>query len=141
MKLPFPLEGKSGSGQFNFTEKIFIYLSAQGLSRGMCDLVPWAGIELGPPELEVLSLSHWTTREVPPVSLDITRLFPNFCWLEAVWGGGWIGKLGPDNEGHVQGFRSQFFTWIIYDTPNFYLLDKKCSESLSVDEWFHCNLA
>ena len=103
MQLRFPLEGKSGSSQFNFTEKIFIYLSARGLSRGMCDPVPWAGVEPGPPELEVLSLSHWTTREVPPVSLDFTWRFPNFCCLEAVWGGGWIGKVGPDHEGHMQG--------------------------------------
>ena len=131
MQLHFPLGGKSGSGQFNFTEKIFIYLSAQGLSRGMCDPVPWAGIELGPPELEVLSLSHWTSREVPPVSLDFTRWFPNFCWLEVVWGGGWIGKLGPDHEGHVQGFGSKFFTWIIYDTPNFIFWIKN-AQNLSV---------
>ena len=116
MQLPFPPEGKSGSGQFNFTEKIFIYLSARGLSGGMCDPVLWGGIEPGAPELAVLSLSHWTTREVPPVSLDLTWRFPNFCWMEAVWGGGWIGKVGPDHEGHVQGFRSMFFTRIIYDT-------------------------
>ena len=31
----------------------------------MWDLVPWPGIEPGPPALGVWSLSHWTTREVP----------------------------------------------------------------------------
>ena len=29
------------------------------------DLVPWAGIELGPPALGAWSFSHWTTRKVP----------------------------------------------------------------------------
>ena len=29
------------------------------------DLVPWPGIEPGPPALGVWSLSHWTTREIP----------------------------------------------------------------------------
>ena len=31
----------------------------------MEDLVPWPGIEPGPPVLGVPSLTHWTTREVP----------------------------------------------------------------------------
>ena len=31
----------------------------------MWDLVPWPGIEPGPPALGEQSLSHWTTREVP----------------------------------------------------------------------------
>ena len=39
---------------------------------GMWDLVPWPGIEAGTPALEAQSLSHWTTREVPPPVL--------FCW-------------------------------------------------------------
>ena len=34
------------------------------LNCGMWDLVPWPGIEPGPPTLEVRNLSHWTTREV-----------------------------------------------------------------------------
>ena len=36
------------------------------LSCGMWDLVPWIGLELGPPELGAWSLSHWTITEVPP---------------------------------------------------------------------------
>ena len=35
------------------------------LRCGMWDLVPWPGIETGPPALGVQSPSHWTTREVP----------------------------------------------------------------------------
>ena len=31
----------------------------------MWDLVPWSGVELGPPALGAWSLSHWITREVP----------------------------------------------------------------------------
>ena len=34
-------------------------------SCGMWDLVPWPGIEPGPPALGGQSLNHWTTREVP----------------------------------------------------------------------------
>ena len=37
----------------------------QTLSCGLRDLVPWPGIEPGPPALGAKSLSHWTTREVP----------------------------------------------------------------------------
>ena len=33
-------------------------------SCGMCDLVPWSGIEPVPPTLWAWSVSHWTTREV-----------------------------------------------------------------------------
>ena len=45
---------------------IFIfYLAALGLSCSMRDLVPWPGIEPGPPALGAQSPSHWTTREVP----------------------------------------------------------------------------
>ena len=36
----------------------------QTLSCGMWDLVPWSGIEPGPPALGTWRLSHWTTREV-----------------------------------------------------------------------------
>ena len=33
---------------------------------GMWDLVPWSGIEPGPPALRAQSLDHWTTRLSPP---------------------------------------------------------------------------
>ena len=39
--------------------------SMQGQAWG--GLIPWPGIEPGPPVLGALSLSHWTTREVPAV--------------------------------------------------------------------------
>ena len=35
------------------------------LSCSVWDLVPWPGIEPGPPALGAWSLSHWTTSEVP----------------------------------------------------------------------------
>ena len=41
-----------------------IYLVVLGLSWGMWYLVPWPGIESGPPALGAQSFSHWTTREV-----------------------------------------------------------------------------
>ena len=37
------------------------------LRCGMWDLVPWPGIESGPPALGMQILSHWNTREVPCV--------------------------------------------------------------------------
>ena len=37
----------------------------QTFSRSMWNLVPWPGMEPGPPVLGARSLSHWTTREVP----------------------------------------------------------------------------
>ena len=61
-----------------FFLRIFIfiyltYLAARGLSCGtwnlvavaLWDLVPWPGIEPGPPALRAQSLSHWTSKEVP----------------------------------------------------------------------------
>ena len=35
------------------------------------DLVPQPGIEPGPPALGAQNLTHWTTREVPHVSLKV----------------------------------------------------------------------
>ena len=54
------------------------------LSHGMWDLVPWPGMEPGPPALGVQSLSHWTTRDVSDL------LFAEFILASAHWdGGGW----------------------------------------------------
>ena len=52
---------------FIYFFKSFIYfnLAALGLSCCMWDLAPCPGIEPRPPALGALSLSHWTTREVP----------------------------------------------------------------------------
>ena len=49
---------------FSFFNNYF-YLATLGLSCSMWDLVPWVGIEPGPPALGAQRLSHWTTREVP----------------------------------------------------------------------------
>ena len=44
-----------------------IFVAARGIfSCGMWDLVPHPGTEPRPPELGARSLTHWTTREVPP---------------------------------------------------------------------------
>ena len=48
-----------------FKKKLFIYLTAWGLSYRTWDLVPWPGFKPRPPALEAQSLSHWTTGEVP----------------------------------------------------------------------------
>ena len=49
---------------------IFIYWGAQGLSCSIWDLVPQPGMESWPPALGVQILTHWTTREVPPMVLN-----------------------------------------------------------------------
>ena len=51
------------------------YLFASGLSCSMRDLVPWPGNEPGSPSLGAWSLSHWTTREVPFLSLQDWIIF------------------------------------------------------------------
>ena len=67
---------------------LFIYLAAPGLSChvrdlhcsmwalscGMRDLVPGPGMEPGPPALEVRSLNHWTTREVPYLLFPLMKI-------------------------------------------------------------------
>ena len=64
--------GKGGWGNLFILKYVFIYLAVLSLavacricSCSMWDLVPWPGIELGPPALGVWSLGHWTIREVP----------------------------------------------------------------------------
>ena len=60
----------------------------------MWDLVPWPGIEPGSPALGAQSLSHWTTREVPPpslkwdhitkCSLDLLKRFSEFVCVTII---------------------------------------------------------
>ena len=50
---------------------LFIYLAVLGLSCSMWDLVPEPGMEPRPPRLGAQSLSHCTTREVPPCQLQM----------------------------------------------------------------------
>ena len=45
-----------------------LHCSMQTLSWGIWDLISRLGFELGLPALGAWSLSHWTTREVPPVT-------------------------------------------------------------------------
>ena len=46
-------------------------MTVLSLSCGMWDLVPWPGIELRPCALGTWSLSPWTTREVPVITVPI----------------------------------------------------------------------
>ena len=48
-----------------FKKYLLIYLAAPGLSCSMWDLVPWPGIEPGPPALGAERVNHRTSREVP----------------------------------------------------------------------------
>ena len=64
--------------------KIFILLhrilvvAHRVFSCSMWDLVLWPGIEPRPPALGALSLSHWTTREVPKMKILIWSLVKAF---------------------------------------------------------------
>ena len=114
-------------GLLNFFKKyLFIYLAASGLSCGifscgmrtlscsMWDLVPWPGIEGGPPALGAWRFNHWTTREVP--------VLLNFCLFSTVSGiqypkrfGCWA--VGPKNIGKnvVSTFeRPGFKSWLFH---------------------------
>ena len=63
---------------FIFKKYLFIYLAVPGLSCGMRDLVPWPGIEPGPPALGAWSLNHWTIKEVPDFFI-----FKHIWWVYA----------------------------------------------------------
>ena len=54
-----------------------IFVAACGLLVAACmwDLVPWPGIEPGPPALAAQGLTHWTTREVPLHNILYLGLF------------------------------------------------------------------
>ena len=54
---------------FLFIWIVFIYLAMLGLSCGIWDLVSWPKIESRPLALGAWSLNHWTTREVPILSV------------------------------------------------------------------------
>ena len=56
------------------------FLAAPDLSYSIREIVPWPGTEPGPPALEVQSLSHWATREVPPLTgpFFFCSLLPSF---------------------------------------------------------------
>ena len=47
-----------------FLKHLFIYLTTPDLGCDLWALVPWPGIESGPPALEAWSLTHWTIREI-----------------------------------------------------------------------------
>ena len=72
-----------GGKELGMTEGLTLSLSCSNFSWGIptlssCtwDLVPWPGIEFGPPEFGAGSLSHWATREVP---------FLSFPWIPRIW--------------------------------------------------------
>ena len=60
--LPFPSPGIVSCGM-------------QIISCGMWNLVPWPGIESGPPALGAWSLSHWNTKGVPQKSFLVGHFF------------------------------------------------------------------
>ena len=55
----------SHQGSPSFLKNLFIYSIVPCLRCGMWDLVPWQGIEPGPPALGASSFSHCITQKVP----------------------------------------------------------------------------
>ena len=87
------------SSSFLYIYFLFIYLAAPGLSCGMGDLVPWPGIEPGPPALGAGSLSHWTTREVPGSSfLDLVWLGSNSISVSKLFK---LNKFADTQKNHI----------------------------------------
>ena len=87
--------------KFTFLKRILficICLAARSLSSGgMWDLVPWPGIELGPPTSGTWSLNHWPTREVPTMAplkyeVDIARLRLSYIMSYCTHGTTWSEK-------------------------------------------------
>ena len=60
---------------------------AGSFSCGMWDLVPWPGIDPGPPALGARSLNHWTTREVPNYYLFSFCPHCTACGILVPWPG------------------------------------------------------
>ena len=90
---------------FFFLIYLFIYLDTPDLSCSMCDLVSWPGIEPGPPDLEVWSVSHWTARKV--TSLIVLKEHQLLC-------GDWMRIQARVKNGSFQKFqgvpsRARFF--------------------------------
>ena len=80
----------------------FLVAACRIFSCSMWDLAPWLGIEPRPPALGVQSLSHWTIREVPLLSLEPLELrhqnrvgiCPGLPLQRPSWGwSGWRGCL------------------------------------------------
>ena len=80
----------------------------QTLSCGMWNLVPWPGMEPGPPTLRTWRLSHWTTRGVPRMEIwsgqevQWPLLYANepilvclLTWIERTDRAGWCCPVAP----------------------------------------------
>ena len=70
-----------GDKESGLTGQLALSLSVPGahrifdLSYGIRAPAPWAGIKPGPPALGAQHPSPWTTREVPPQTVNILHLF------------------------------------------------------------------
>ena len=62
-----------------------IWATREALSCSTWDIVPWPGIEPGPPALREWSLNHWTTREVPKEPLDEGERGEWKSWLKTAF--------------------------------------------------------
>ena len=68
-----------------------IFVVACLVAACVWDLVPWPGVEPGPPALGAQSVTHWTTREVPQYNI-LNRAFESVVpkqllrkWLLVNW--------------------------------------------------------
>ena len=71
----------------------FINYCMHSLSRSIWDLVPWPGIEPGPPALGTWSLNHWATREIPKLAI----LYGHSSWCHQ-------SNYNSSIEAHLLGF-------------------------------------
>ncbi|XP_057560752.1 WD repeat-containing protein 82 isoform X2 [Hippopotamus amphibius kiboko] len=90
----------------------YVKTAACGIFVAACmwDLVPQPGIEPRPPALGVRSLTHWTTREVPPISrVKETKVLGDTHYLVTLMETLYLSKpqilhLQGDNEPYPAGF-------------------------------------
>ena len=96
-----------------------LHCSRRTLSCGLWDLVPWPGIEPRPPALGAHSLSHWTTRKVPGMSV---------LWKQIWWGS----KLPQTLQSPVWIF-SFNISWKVF-VQHYWInvkLEKNCNNAMS----------
>ena len=73
---------------------------------GIQDLIPFTGMEPGPPALGVMSLSHWTSREVPgKLALESSFILSGFMVIEMNYFSSRSLALGESPTSHNRGVR------------------------------------
>ena len=101
------------SSERRLLEKIYLF-TYLGISCGMSDLIPQAGIQPSLPALGTRSLSHWTTRDVPGEK----NLEPD--WLDSD-PGSVTGSVWFSNFGQITSLPAPQFPYLHNEDDGFFL--------------------